>query len=93
MNRVNYDTGAMLRSARSMEKSMDSFSKEHKKINTIVNKDVPKHTKDPLVQNFQKKYANMETDISKLEKEMESYIGKMRSAANTVANTVKKLNI
>lgn len=93
MNWVTYDTGKMLRCARNMEKSMDEFKKKHKKINKIVNEEVPQHTRDPLVQAYQKKYAVLESDVSKLEKEIASYISMMRSAADKVANTVKKLDI
>lgn len=93
MKRVTYDTGAMLRCARNMEKSMDIFVKKHKKIDKIVNEEVPRHTKDPMVQFYQKKYAEFDSDISRLEKEMDSYISAMRSAADKVARTVKKLDI
>ena len=58
MNQVTYDTGEMLRCARNMEKSMDSFRKKHKKINKIVNEEVPRHTKDPMVQSYQKDMLN-----------------------------------
>ena len=93
MAKIIYDTGKMLVTARNMEKELDDFKKNHKKLTKKIG-DTRKHTDDPVVKSMIEQYdKTTEKDIQKFEKNIEGYISTMRSAAKKVAATVGSLNI
>lgn len=93
MAKIIYDTGEMLVAARNMEKELDRFKKNRKKLSKRIG-DTRKHTDDPIVRSMIDQYdKTTEKDIQKFEKNMEGYISTMRSAAKKVATVVRSLNV